>query len=78
MNTKIVAVVFVLFLLAVVLSQVWGIAAFVDTVYFGYGQGVPYGTADTVRFEHTIPAGDNRRVTTSSRLSPSGRCTAKI
>ena len=60
MRTKIIVAILVLFLLAVVLSQVWSTPVYVDYTYMGYPISTHYGADDMVKFEHMVGAGDDR------------------
>jgi len=60
MRTKIVALIFGLFILAVLWAGAKGLPTYVDLTPFGYASGVPYATNDTITFAHTVSAGDNR------------------
>ena len=60
MNTKIVAIIFVLFVLAIVLSQVWAMPSYKSYAFMGYDADSSYAADDTVKIFHTVPTGSNR------------------
>jgi len=63
LRTKVVVAIFLLFMLAVALAQVWGLPTYVNVTVFGYDNPDTvnsYGTNDTVTFAHTVGAGDDR------------------